>query len=99
MHKHPEDYLFHVYIAPGRSRQLYIGMTNDLRLRMRQHREARSGTYTARYNIHRLMYSEQFQYVLNAIAREKELKDWTRERKVELITLTNPTWEDLSAGW
>ncbi len=96
MYKHPEDYLFHVYIVASRSRQLYIGITNDLALRMQQHREARPGTYTARYNINRLVYSEQFQYVLNAIAREKELKDWSRDRKVELIELSNPTWEDLS---
>ena len=99
MHKHPEDYLFHVYIAASRSRQLYIGMTNDLKLRMTQHREARPGTYTARYNINRLVYCERFQHVLNAIHREKELKDWSRSRKIELINLSNPSWEDLSANW
>ncbi len=96
---HREDYLFHVYILASRSRNLYIGMTNDRHVRMKQHKEHRSGTYTAKYKIDRLVYSEQFQYVLNAIAREKELKTWSRARKIELIELSNPTWEDLSANW
>ena len=96
---HREDYLFHVYILSSRSRNLYIGMTNELRIRVRQHKEQRPGAYTSRYKINRLVYSEQFQYVLNAIAREKELKSWSRARKVELIELSNPTWEDLSAAW
>ena len=55
---HREDYLFHVYILASRSRNLYIGMTNDLRIRMKQHKQHRAGTYTARYKIDRLLYSE-----------------------------------------
>lgn len=55
--------------------------------------------YTARYNITRLVYFEQFGYILNAIAREKELKDWNRQKKITLIEQMNPTWEDLSADW
>jgi putative endonuclease len=51
------------------------------------------------YNIDRLVYFERFQYVRSAIAREKELKDWNRARKVELIEKVNPTWEDLAADW
>ena len=90
------EYNFWVYILASRSRNLYIGMTNDLTNRTAIHREGRPGTFTARYKIHRLVYAEQFQYVLNAIAREKELKRWTRAQKIALIEASNPTWEDLS---
>jgi len=90
------EYNFWVYILSSRSRNLYIGITNNLTGRLSIHREARTGTYTARYNIHRLVYFEHFKYVLNAIAREKALKHWTRAQKIILIETTNPTWEDLS---
>jgi putative endonuclease len=94
-----KEYDFFVYIAASRSRQLYVGFTNSLHVRIKQHREHRPGTYTARYNIDRLVYYEVFQYVNTAIAREKELKDWNRERKSALIESINPTWEDLSLRW
>jgi putative endonuclease len=92
------DYQFWVYIMASRSLNLYIGVTIDLRSRVLQHRELRPGTYTARYNITRLVYVEQFHYIDNAIAREKELKHWNRSRKLALIQSTNPTWQDLSSG-
>jgi putative endonuclease len=87
-----------VYILASRSRSLYVGFTNDIRLRIRQHREKPLGSHTAKYNIGRLVYCEHFTYVLNAIAREKELKDWNRAKKIALIDQSNPTWEDLAAG-
>jgi putative endonuclease len=93
------EYHFYVYILASRSRDLYIGFTNNIFARVAQHRENRPGTYTAHYNIHRLVYYEHFTYVLNAIARETELKDWNRDKKVALIEQTNPTWEDLAANW
>ena len=93
------EYLFYVYILASRSRALYTGFTNDIRLRIKQHREKRPGSHTAKYNIGRLVYYEHFSYVLNAIAREKELKDWNRAKKVALIEQENPTWEDLAADW
>jgi putative endonuclease len=60
-----------------------------------KHRQQTPGSFTARYNITRLVYFEQFQYINNAIAREKELKHWTRAQKLALISAANPTWEDL----
>ena len=90
------EYDFWVYILSSRSRNLYIGITNGLSGRLSIHREARPGTHTALYNIHRLVYYEHFQYVLNSIAREKELKHWTRAQKIAIIESINPTWEDLS---
>jgi putative endonuclease len=91
-------YEFFVYILSSRSRTLYIGVTGDLQVRILQHRQKRPGSFTARYNISRLVYFERFQYIQTAIAREKELKDWNRDRKIALIESTNPTWEDLAAG-
>ncbi len=92
-------YHFYVYILASRSRDLYIGFTNHIHNRIQQHREQRPGTHTAHYNIGRLVYYEHFRYVNNAINREKELKDWSREKKITLIESINPTWEDLSILW
>ena len=89
------DYQFWVYILSNRSHTLYIGMTNNLRGRVAEHRQQKHGTHTARYKIDRLVYFEFFQHVLNAIAREKQLKHWTRAQKIALIESTNPTWEEL----
>jgi putative endonuclease len=93
------EYHFYVYIMASRSHDLYVGFTNNIFRRASEHRAARPGTYTARYNINRLIYYEHFTYVLNAIAREKELKDWNREKKLALIETANPTWQDLAADW
>jgi putative endonuclease len=91
----PREYHFWVYILSSRSRNLYIGMSNSLTARVDTHRENIPGTHTAHYNIHRLVYFQYFRYVRNAIAREKELKHWTRAQKIALIEAVNPTWEDL----
>jgi putative endonuclease len=95
----PREYQFYVYILANRSRTLYIGVTKNLRVRVLQHREKTVSSFTARYRIERLVYFERFQYAWSAIAREKELKDWNRQRKIELIEDSNPTSEDLAAAW
>jgi len=92
----PREYHFWVYIMASRSLQLYVGFTNSLRVRVAQHKELKPGTYTARYNITRLVYYEHFTYVLNGIARETELKTWNRAKKLDLIKSLNPSWQDLS---
>ena len=94
-----KEYAFYVYVLSSRSRNLYVGITNNLAGQVLRHREKPEGTRTAHYNIHRLVSFERFQYVRSAIAREKELKTWRREKKVRLIEKVNPTWEDLAAGW
>ncbi len=76
------EYQFWVYILSNRSHILYIGVTNNLRKRVMDHRKQAPGTFTAHYKINRLVYCEQFQYINNAIAREKELKHWTRAQKI-----------------
>lgn len=89
------DYEFFVYILSNRSHILYIGVTNDLRVRVLQHRQQTSKAFTTRYKVTRLVYFERFQYIDKAIAREKELKHWTRAQKITLIESMNPTWEEL----
>lgn len=90
---------FFVYLLSSRSRTLYVGMTSNLVTRVWQHKTKAVPGFTARYNIDRLVYFEEFGTADEAIAREKELKDWRREKKVALIEAANPAWEDLSEGW
>jgi putative endonuclease len=66
---------------------------------MRQHREHVFGGFTARYNIDRLVWYHTFGDIRDAIAREKQLKGWRREKKIRLIESQNPTWQDLSEEW
>ncbi len=93
------EHSYFVYILASRSRTLYVGVTSALRSRVFQHRQNIPGSFTARYCVHRLVYVERFQYIGNAITREKELKDWNRGRKLALITESNPTWEDSTEEW
>lgn len=90
---------YYMYMMASLSRRLYVGVTNNLRRRTREHKEARIPGFTATYRIHRLVYFESFQYVRSAIAREKQVKAWRRSRKVSLIEARNPTWADLSESW
>jgi putative endonuclease len=83
----------------SKSRVLYTGMTNDIRRRAEEHKLGAVPGFTRDYKVHRLVYYEVFKYVGNAIAREKQIKGWLREKKIALIQSTNPTWEDLSAEW
>ncbi len=88
---------FFTYIVASRSRTLYIGITNNLVLRVHQHKhKLHKDSFTARYNCDRLVWFERFHGPMKAIAREKQLKGWTRAKKIALIEKTNPTWEDLS---
>jgi putative endonuclease len=91
--------LCHAYVITNRSRTLYTGVTSDLRHRVWQHKTGKLKGFTSRYKMDRLAYYEPFQYINNAIAREKEIKGWTKVKKVALIVSMNPTWKDLSEGW
>jgi putative endonuclease len=85
-----------VYILASLNRRLYIGVTNDLERRILQHREGRADAFTTRYRITRLVYFEQTSDVSAAIAREKQLKSWRRDRKIALIESVNAGWHDLA---
>ena len=90
---------YFTYIMASRSRTLYIGVTRDLQKRVFEHKWKERDGFTARYNCDRLVWFECSQYVQNAIAREKELKGWSRAKKIALIESANPGWMDLSREW
>ncbi len=86
---------YFVYIMASRSRTLYTGVTNDLERRVEQHKQGRVPGFTAKYHVNRLVYYEATPNVAAAIAREKQIKSWRREKKTALIEMMNPDWEDL----
>jgi putative endonuclease len=89
---------YFVYIVTNKGRTtLYIGVTNSLMRRVFQHRQGEIAGFSARYNTNRLVYYEQFNDVRDAIAREKQLKGWSRRKKEALIDGLNPKWTDLGA--
>ena len=90
---------YYVYIMASRSLNLYTGITDDIFRRALQHKSGEIEGFTKRYNINRLVYYETFRYVNNAIAREKQVKAWTRAKRLALIKSMNPAWQDLSEGW
>ena len=86
-----------VYIMTNSSlTSLYTGVTNDLARRLVEHRRNGADTFTARYRISRLVYAEEAHQILDAIAREKQIKRWRREKKVALVRTIKPTFRDLS---
>ena len=87
------------YIMASRSHTLYVGVTGDLLRRVFQHKWREHDGFTQRYNCDRLIWFERYQDVHKAIAREKELKGWRREKKIALIEAANPIWLDLSRDW
>lgn len=87
---------WYVYILSSLSGTLYVGMTDDLRHRMSQHKLELIDGFTKKYKINRLMYFEIFQNRRKAAAREQQIKKYRREKKIELFTPTNPHWKDLA---
>src|ERR1700733_10955496 len=89
-----KDYF--VYILSNNAQVLYIGVTSDLDGRLFEHiKNRKPSSFAARYNLDRLVFYEDYPTALEAIAREKQLKGWTRERKKKLIREMNPTWRNL----
>lgn len=78
---------------------LYIGVTNNLMRRVREHKARAGPGFTAKYKLDRLVYFERFEDVHNAIEREKRIKGWLRIKKIALIVSMNPSWNDLSEEW
>ena len=81
------------------NRVLYIGVTNDLVRRVCEHKEKRIKGFTQKYNCTKLVYFEETEYVYSALEREKQLKNWHREWKENLISEMNPAWEDLAVKY
>ena len=87
---------YYVYIMTNHSRTLYTGVTNDIARRVYEHRQKLILGFTTKYNISRLVYYAETSDVRAAIERERQIKGWTRERKLALIEAHNPGWLDLS---
>jgi putative endonuclease len=89
---------YFVYIMSNESRMLYVGVTNGLHKRVFQHKSTLIPGFTQKYNLHKLVYFEEFGDIRAAIAREKQIKGWLRSKKVTLIVAMNPQWKDLAEG-
>ena len=87
---------YFVYILASRSKNLYTGVTNNLHRRLEEHRSGAASAHTRKYRITRLVHVESTDDVYSAIQREKQIKGWTRAKRVALIERDNPTWRDLS---
>jgi putative endonuclease len=90
---------YYVYIMTNRSGTLYVGVTNNIKKRIYQHKNKLVEGFTKKYNIDMLIYYETFSDVRSAISREKLIKVWLRSKKIDLINTTNPDWTDLSKDW
>ena len=92
--------MYFVYILSNwNDSVLYIGVTGNLSRRLYEHRNHLVDGFSSKYNTEKLVYFEETSDVYSAIAREKQLKGWTRKKKNDLIMKVNPEWKDLSAGW
>jgi putative endonuclease len=90
---------YYVYILASESRELYVGVTNDIYQRVWQHRSGLDpNSYSARHQTFRLVYCESTPDVLAGLRREKQIKSWSRRRRLELIDRANPDWRDLAEG-
>ena len=90
---------YFIYIMTNGVGQLFVGMTNDLMLRINDHREKLVEGFAKKNSITMLVYYEATNDILAAISREKQLKRWSPSQKNALVESMNPQWSDLSAGW
>ncbi len=93
------EHRFYVYIMASRSRTLYIGFTSEIEARVWKHKNDVYDGFSKTYQCHRLVYLERYGDAAVAIAREKQLKRWSRSKKLTLILRDNPAWADLSKDW
>ena len=93
------DHEYFVYIMSSSSGTLYIGVTNSVYRRALQHKSGEVEGFASKYGCNRLVYYESFDDVHKAIGREKQLKGWTRAKKIALIESKNPRWQDLAEKW
>jgi putative endonuclease len=93
------EHMYYAYIVASRSHNFYVGFTSQIEVRMRQHKEGVFEGHSKKYNCNRLVWFERYPQVNDAIAREKQLKGWSRLKKIALIERENPAWVDLSEEW
>ena len=88
--------IYYVYVLTNVKRNvMYIGVTNNLENRVHEHRLGKGGDFTRRSRVNTLVHAEEYAYIEDAIAREKELKGWRRSKKNALVESVNPAWADL----
>jgi len=90
---------YYVYIMSNTTGTLYVGVTNNLSRRVYEHKNGVVDGFTKKYDVHRLVYFEQSVDIQSAISREKQIKGWTRQKKIDLIKAENPNYQDLSEEW
>lgn len=90
---------YYLYIMASYRGTLYIGVTNDLERRVHEHRTGAAPDFSEKYNTSKLVYDEATSDIISAIAREKQLKHWSRRKKVALIESMDPEWIDLAGEW
>ena len=90
---------YYVYIMSNQSRTLYVGVTDNIKRRVWEHKTKAVEGFTSRYCIDILVYVESYGDVWCALEREKQIKRWRRAKKLDLIAKDNPDWRDLSNGW
>ena len=92
--------MYYVYILTNKTNYvLYIGMTNDINRRISEHKSEMIDGFTKRYHTHKLVYFEKYESPTEAIAREKQLKGYKRDKKIDLINKMNSEWDDLSEAF
>jgi putative endonuclease len=96
---HTMEKYYYVYIMASKSGVLYVGATNDLVRRVFGHKKELIKDFTKKYRVKKLVYFEQTSDILSAIGREKPLKKWRREKKINLVKMKNSAFRDLSEDW
>lgn len=92
--------MYYAYIMTNKRKNvLYTGITADLRWRVYEHKNKMVKGFTSKYKINQLIYYEEYQYVYDAINREKQIKGGSRMKKIDLINCQNPKWCDLAENW
>ena len=92
--------MYYVYILTNKTDDvMYIGVTNDLSRRLREHKTEVVEGFTKKYHLHKLVYFEEYSDAYAAIAREKQLKRWRRSKKNQLVETKNPSWNDWGDGF
>jgi putative endonuclease len=94
-----KEHVYYTYIVASRTHVLYIGVTSDIEVRLRQHKNGVFEGFSKKYHCDRLVWFERYGFIQTAISREKQLKRWSRVKKIWLIERENPAWVDLSEDW
>lgn len=90
---------YYVYMLANKGGMLYVGMTNDLKRRLQEHKTKAIPGYTSKFSISKLIFFEQFNHPIDALAAEKQIKGWVRKKKIALARSGNPRLRDLSEDW